>query len=120
MSSLPTVPTAPIYCPCVYHPNGYGVREACQAPDQRMARLTNRTLEQTVYQGPENYQGFYGNAFMMGFPDYNGRVYTKTMPVFDHAVPANSAFGIAPGTPLVLVGTTYSPYFMVLPGPVPK
>lgn len=107
--------TSPIYCPCYYAPYGYS-RETCQE-GMRMARFTGKTPEEIVYTGPENYQGFYGNAYMLGFPSYQGGVVVKTIPSHDHLVPSNYEFGIAPGTPLVLVGNTYSPYFQVLPAP---
>lgn len=108
-------PTAPIYCPCSRHPLGNYATSGCEAPQERMARFTGRTAAQEQYFGPENYDGHYGMAYMLGFPNYRGTVYVQTVKPHDHAVPSNYAFGLPPGTPMALVGNVYSPYFHVVP-----
>jgi len=79
------------------------------------ARFTGRDARQALMFGPETYQGHYGDAFKLRFPDYSSsqNVYTAQI-ALDHCVSVEEA-----NAPLVLVGDAYTPYFRVYRSALP-
>lgn len=113
--------TAPLYCPCSRHALGnHGSdRDTCgvstdDAP-RTMTRFTDRDAAQTRFFGTQNYQGHYGDAYKLLFPNYRGQVYTNDLPTHDDSVPLGYRFGYPARTPLAMVGSTGSPYFLIVP-----
>jgi len=93
--------TMPLFCACTTHPLG-AFAQYPHCPQQQSLR----TLEQTVQFGPEIFDGHYGQAFKLGFPNYTGPIYQATIPAFN--VPGQA---INPNGPFLVLGDKYSPYF---------
>lgn len=91
----------PYFCACTANPLGaYAQYPHC--PHQQSLR----SAEQTVQFGPEVFDGHYGQAFKLRFPDYTGPVYQATIPAFN--VPGQP---VNPNGPFMVLGDKYSPYF---------
>lgn len=60
----------------------------------------------------ENYQGYYGEAFRLQFPNYDGSVYVASI---DQLEPRNCfARTDSNANPIVIAGSINSPYFHVM------
>ncbi len=110
--------TANLYCACASFPNASCIN-GVENPSMVMSRYTARSPRDTFLFGRENFNSAYGEAFMLGFPAYRGCVYVQSLPVAGCAVPSSYRYGYPAGTPLVAIGSSSSPYFVLAPkGPL--
>lgn len=104
--------TAPLYCACSANPLGaYGRRPFCHAA----AAGTNglRDEQQTTFFGPEVYQGHYGGAYKLRFPDYGGEKYQATIDTIGQGPPGGPG-DVGANQPVLVMGSKTSPYFRIV------
>lgn len=107
--------SAPLFCACSANRLGaYGQQPFChQAPVDSNGL---RNAQQSVALGPENYQGHYGQAYKLRFPNYNGQFYQATIDTIGQG-PVNGAGDVTGNTKpeqVVVLGTKTSPYFRIV------
>ena len=104
--------TAPLYRSCSANRLGaYGSQPFCHAA----AAGTNglRDEQQTVLFGPEDYQGHYGMAYKLRFPNYTGPVYQATIDTIGQGE-RNGPGDVGANQAVTVMGTKTSPYFRIV------